>query len=378
MRRRFGRIWALIKKEIVQIVRDWRTLAMILLLPLLELFLFAYAVDLTVQHIPIAVADMSLDARSRELVDSLVVSGYFDVVAHVEDEKQVIQAIDEGEARAGLVIPPDFATRVERGEAQALIIIDGSDSFTVKSGYSAAMSIAQAKSMEILVRKVERMGATGMTALPITSSTRVLYNPNMNDMIFIVPGIAAMLLQTMSISQAAIAVVREREMGTFEQLLVTPIRPFELIVGKMVPNLLLIMLDMLILVAAGVFWFGVPFEGSVLLFIWLSMLFIISGLGLGLLVSTVAKNQKQAEQMSLFLMMLSMLLTGLVYPRAPMPPIVKGVGDLIPATYFTRIARGIITKGVGFSFMRSDVLVLVVYTVVVVALSTLTFRKRLD
>ncbi len=378
MRRRFGRIWALIGKEIVQIVRDWRTLVMLLLLPLLELFLFAYAVDLTVQHIPTAVADMSLDARSRELVDSLVVSGYFDVVTHVETERQVLQAIDEGEARAGLVIPPDFAAGVERGGAQALVIIDGSDSFTVKSGYSAAMSIAQAKSMDMLVQKVERMGAAGMTSLPITSSARVLYNPNMNDMIFIVPGIAAMLLQTMSISQAAIAVVREREMGTLEQLLVTPIRPFELIMGKMVPNLLLIILDMLILVAVGVFWFGVPFRGSFPLFIWLSTLFIISGLGLGLLVSTVAKNQQQAEQMSLFLMMLSMLLTGLIYPRAPMPPIVKAVGDLIPATYFTRIARGIITKGVGFSFMRSDVLVLVIYTVVVVAVSTLTFRKRLD
>lgn len=378
MRRRLGRIWALIGKEIVQIVRDWRTLTMILLLPLIELFLFAYAVDLTVQDIPTAVADMSLDARSRELVDSLVVSGYFDVVIHVENEEEVLQAIDEGEARAGLVIPPDFAAGVERGEAQALIIIDGSDSFTVKSGYSAAMSIAQAKSMDMLVQKVERMGATGMASLPITTSARVLYNPNMDDMIFIVPGIAAMLLQTMSISQAAIAVVRERELGTLEQLLVTPIRPFELIVGKMAPNLLLTMLDMLILVAAGVFWFGVPFRGSLPLFIWLSTLFIISGLGLGLLVSTVARNQKQAEQMSLFLMMLSMLLTGLIYPRAPMPPIVRAVGDLIPATYFTRIARGIITKGVGFSFMRSDVLVLVIYTAVVVAFSTLTFRKRLD
>ena len=378
MRRRCGRIWALIKKESVQIMRDWRTLMMILLLPLVELFLFAYAVDLTVEHIPTAVADMSLDPRSRELIDALVVSGYFDVVAHVEDEKQVLRAIDEGAARAGLVIPPDFAAQVEGGGAQALVIIDGSDSFTVKSGYSAAMAIAQAKSMEMMVQKVDRMGATGMTALPITTSTRVLYNPNMDDMIFIVPGIAAMLLQTMSISQAAIAVVREREMGTLEQLLVTPIRPFELIVGKMMPNLSLIILDMLILVAVGVFWFGVPFRGSFPLFIWLSTLFIISGLGLGLLVSTVAKNQQQAEQMSLFLMMLSMLLTGLVYPRAPMPPIVKAVGDLIPATYFTRIARGIITKGVGFSFMRSDVLVLVIYTVVVVAVSTLTFRKRLD
>lgn len=378
MRGRFGRIWALIKKESVQIVRDWRTLTMLLLLPLLELFLFAYAVDLTVQNIPTAVADMSLDARSWELVDSLVVSGYFDVVTHVETEEQVLQAIDEGEAKAGLVIPPDFAARVEREEAQALVIIDGSDSFIVKSGYNAAMSIAQARSMDMLIQKVERMGAKEAITTPITSSTRVLYNPNMDDMIFIVPGIAALLLQTMAISQAAITVVREREMGTLEQLLATPIRPLELIMGKMLPNLLLITLDMLIIIAVGVFWFGVPFRGSFLLFIWLSILFIISGLGLGLLISTVSRNQKQAEQMSLFLMMLSMLLTGLIFPRAPMPSIIRRAGDLIPATYFMRIARGIITKGVGFSFMRSDVLVIVVYTVVVMAFSTLTFKKRLD
>ncbi len=380
MRDRMRRLGAIIQKETIQILRDRVTLVMLLLMPVLEMFLFAYAVSLTVDHIPTAVADASKDTQSRAFVEALVASGYFDVAIYLADEAEVVRAIDEGQVKAGVVIPPNFAAQIERGEAQALVILDGSDSASVSSGYSAANAVAQSWAMELTVEKVARMGAAlgEGVALPVRTSTRVLYNPDRDDMVFVVPGLIAILLQVMTIGQAAVTVVRERELGVTEQILVTPARPIELLIGKMAPNLVLSVVDMLIVVLFSILWFGVPFKGSPWLFAWLSLLFIISGLGLGLLISTVAKTQRQAQQITLLFMMLCMLLTGLIYPREPMPPVVKAVSNLIPATYFVRIARGIITKGVGLSFMWDDVLVLVVYSVVVVVVSALTFKKRLD
>ncbi|MEA3345359.1 MAG: ABC transporter permease [Chloroflexota bacterium] len=385
MRKRLQRIGALIRKETIQLLRDWRNLILLLLLPVLEMFLFAYAVSLTVDHIPTAVADVSKDTESRAFVEALTASGYFDIKTYLENRDEVIRAIDAGRVQAGVVIPPDFDAQVERGDAQILILFDGSDSSSVQSGYSAASAIAQARGMELMVEKVREMGAAsgvtsanGIETIPIYTSMRVLYNPARDDMIFIVPGLIAILLQVMTIGQAATAVVRERELGVAEQILATPVRPLELLVGKLTPNLVLTIADMLIIVLFGVFWFDVPFKGSPWLFAWLSLVFIVSGLGLGLLISTVARTQKQAQQITLLFMMLCMLLTGLIYPRGPMPTVVKAAGDLIPATYFIRIARGIITKGVGISFMWQDVLILVVYGAVVMGLATKAFRKRLD
>ncbi len=387
MPKRFQRIVAIAQKETIQLLRDWRTLVMVLLLPILEMFLFAYAVSMTVDHIPTAVADMSKDAQSRAFISALTASGYFDVEMYLGDESAVANAIDAEQVKAGVIIPPDFASQIERGEAQALILLDGSDSSTVSAGYSAAGAIAQSWALELTVEKVSRMGAGMLASMgasgdgispPIYTSTRVLYNPDMDDMVFIMPGLMAVLLQVMAMGQAATAVVRERELGVVEQILITPARPIELLVGKMIPNLALIVVDLLIIILFGVVWFGVPFVGNPWLFAWLSLVFIASGLGLGLLISTVAKTQKQAQQFTMLFMMLCMLLTGLIYPLEPMPPAVRAVGEMIPATYFIRIARGIITKGVGISFMWKDVLVLVIYGTLMMTVAALTSRKRLD
>jgi ABC-2 type transport system permease protein len=371
------RTFAVMRKETIQRLRDKRTLTLILSIPLLQLLLFGYAVDLTADHLPTVVADQSMDAESSAFVNALVVSGYFDVSAYVSDEGAVIREIDKGDASAGVVIPPNFAAHAERGEAQALFILDGSESFAVQAGYSAAVAIAQAHGLELLGEKVERAGGRLETA-PIRSTTRVLYNPNLEDLIFVMPGLIAMLLQVLAVNTTAQSVVRESELGTIEQLLVTPLRPSELVIGKLVPNVLLVLLDHAVIVLLGVLWFGVPFRGSVWLFAWLSLLFIVSGLGLGLLISTVAQTQKQAQQLTSLLMMLSQLLTGFIYPRAPMPPLVRAVGNLIPLTYYIRIARGIVTKGVGISTLWSDVIALVGYGGVVMALAAITFKRRLD
>ena len=366
----------------IQSLRDWRTLLMVLAMPVIMMFFFAYAVNLLVDHIPTAVADMSKDDESRAFIEALEISGYFDTTIHVESEEDVIRMIDEERAKAGLVIPPNFAARVERGDAQVLMVFDGSESLSVQTGYSAASAIAQAHSVELLMSKTGQMGAAlgvfGDGALPINTSVRVLYNPDMDGLVFMVPGIAAILIQLLTVSLVAMAVVRERELGTLEQLLITPVRPLELIISKVVPNIAITIADTVLIVLIGVVWFDVPFQGSIWLFAWLSLLFIVSGLGLGVLVSTVSQTQEQAQQIAAVLMVLTTMLTGLFYPRLTMPPMVRAVGDLIPVTYFIRIVRGIITKGIGLSFMWRDVAILGIYTIIVIVLASLTFRKRLD
>ncbi len=372
------RLFAIIKKETIQMIRDWPTLLMIILMPVLELFLFAYVGDMTLDHLPTAVADMSRDSSSRAFINALEVSGFFDVTQYVGSENEVIRAIDDNQVNVGLVIPPDFAGQVERGTAQALVIIDGSDSFVVQSGYSAATAIAQVHGMQLMLQTAQRMGMGSLGRLPIDTSTRILYNPNIDEIVFLIPGLAAMLLQLIGVNATVMAVVRERELGTMEQMLVTPARPVELILGKIAPPIGLITVDLIIIIALGVFWFKVPFQGSIWLFSWLSLLFIVSGLGMGLALSTISKNQKQAQQISAMIMMVTMLLTGLIYPRSTMPPVVRAVGNLIPATYFIRIARGVITKGVGLAFMWEDVVALVIYGTIIVILSAATFKTRLD
>ena len=214
--------------------------------------------------------------------------------------------------------------------------------------------------------------------MPITNSIQVLYNPDLIDLWFILPAIIGMILQSQAVVLAAMTIVREREAGTVEQILATPIRPFELILGKLIPLLFLGVLMIAIVLGLGTFWFGVPFRGSLWLYLWLALLFIASSLGLGLLVSAISRNQKETQQISQMLMLFSMLLTGLIYPRNAMPVIPQFIGDLIPLTYFIRISRGIITKGVGLTFFWSDALVLLFYALVLMFVASFSFKNRLD
>jgi ABC-2 type transport system permease protein len=383
MNKSWMRISALIQKETSQLLRDRRTLLYIVGLPLVELFLFAYAVSLTVYHLPMAVADQSQDAKSRDLIHALVNSQYFDFTLTAQNEDQVRQAIDAGQVKAGIVIPPDFSSHLEQGDASILILLDGSDSFSVQSGYSAANLVSQNFALQFSTQKTERTGGmavivTQAASMPVTNHFRVLYNPDFLDLWFVLPAIIGMLLQTAAVSQAALIIVREREVGTMEQILATPTHPLELLIGKLIPLLVLCFLIVGIILALGVFWFGVAFKGSLGLYLLLSLLFITSSLGLGFLISTVSRNQRQAQQASTVLMLFSMLLTGVVYPRNTMPFIPQLIGSLLPLTYFIRISRGIIMKGIGVTFLWSDIIALAVYSLVVMVVAALNFKKRLD
>jgi len=383
MQKRRQRLIALILKETMQLLRDRRTLMMVFGLPLIELFLFGYAVSLTVYHIPTAIVDQNKSPESRNFIQALVNSQYFDITETLQSEDQIVNEMDAGRVKAGIVIPPDFPTQLVTGNANVLILLDGSDSFSVQSGYSAASIVAQNYSIQLTAEKITRTGAAGGSlqqagTMPITSSIQVLYNPDLRDLWFILPAIIGMILQSMAVVLAAITVVKEREIGTLEQILATPTRPLELIVGKMIPLLVLSLILIGVTLGLGVFWFGVPFKGSLWLYLWLSLLFIASSLGLGLLVSTIARNQRQVAQITQMLMIFSMLLTGLIYPRSAMPAASQFIGDLIPLTYFIRISRGIVTKGVGLAFFWGDALVLLIYGLVVMITASFSFRNRLD
>ncbi len=379
MAKSLQRLRALIYKETVQILRDQRTLILFFALPLIELFLFAYAVSLTVTHLPTAVVDQSLDTRSRDFIQALVNSGNFDVTLVLQNEQQVRQAIDDGTVRVGLIIPPNFSVQVLRGNGSVLILMDGSDSFSVQSGYNAALSIAQKYSLNLTTEAMQNGGA-GFAAgtMPISTITRVLYNPDIEDLVFILPGLIALIMQIILVTNSAMAIVREREAGTLEQLLATPARPAEMVIAKLIPGMLVAILDMTMILAIGVFWFHVPFQGNFLLLAGLSILFIISGMGLGLVISALAKNQRQAQQLTAVIQLLAMLLTGFLYPRITMPLWTQIIGNLIPMTYFVRIIRGIMTKGVGLTFLWTDALTLFVYAVIALAIAAAVSKKRLD
>ncbi len=383
MRKSLKRLAALIRKETTELLRDRRGLLLILGLPLLQLFLYAYAANTSVYHIPLAVADQSRDRKSREFVQALVNSQYFDVTLQVQSDAEVIDAIDKGAVRAGIVIPPEFATTTDRGTATVLMLLDGSDSSSASAGLSAASLVAQSYAVQLASERIFRKGMAitslaNAQALPITTSTRVLYNPDMIDIWFLLPGLVGLLLQTLAVQQAALVVVRERELGTIEQILITPTRPLELVLAKMIPLLFLCLFAMGIIVGIGVFWFGVPFQGSLFLYFWLSLLFIASSLGLGLLISNRAHTQREAVQSALATMLFGLLLSGWIYPQAAMPAIPRFIGNLLPMTYFLRISRAIFTKGVGLQFVWSDALVLVIYALVVVVIAARNFKKRLD
>lgn len=380
MQLNFQRLGALIRKETIQILRDRRFILLFLSLTIVQLFVYSYSASRTVFHMPMAVVDQSHDPTSAAFVQALVNSQYFDVTMYLNDQAQANDAIDKGQVKAALIIPPHFAASVDRHSANFLMLVDGSDQFAVRSGYSAASSVAQSFGLKVSAESFARRGPLPSAGggLPITTFAQILYNPDMNDKWFVIPGIIGMILQTLAIEQAAIFLVRDREWGTMEQILATPVRQLELILSKMIPLSILCLLTLGMSVALGIFWFGVPFHGNLFLYFWLALLFLASCLGLGLVISTRVTTQFEAEASSMIFMLFGLLLTGLFYPRTGMPLIPQVIGDIAPLTYFLRISRGIYMKGVGLSFVWGDALALVIYTLIVIFISSKRFKMRLD
>jgi ABC-2 type transport system permease protein len=368
----------IVRKEWLHIIRDPRTLALVIVMPVMMLALLGYAVAKDVEDLPLAVADLSHTDASRALVEKFSVSGFFLVTHSAQSEAEILDLLDAGTIKAGIYIPEDFGRRISTGGSGTVqFYIDGSNPTVAQTAQLAVETISQATSQDILIKRLERSG-TGMTiSLPIDARIRYLYNPDMRRMNFMIPGLVAVILQVQTLLLTAFAIVREREQGTLEQLIVTPVRSWELILGKILPFVLVAFLNVGMTVGAGQILFGVEVSGSIILLVVLSLIFLLGSLGLGVLISTISKTQMQAMYLSSFIMMPSFMLAGLLFPRENMPWLAYYAGYLLPVTYFLEIVRGIILKGVGIATLWSWVWPMALFSIIVFFASVFMFHKRL-
>ena len=374
----FRRMATIVRKEWLHIIRDPRTLGLVIVMPVMMLILLGYAVANDVEDIPLAVADLSRTDNSRMIVDKFTVSGFYMVTHTAQSEKEILDLLDTGTVKAGIYIPEDFGRVISTGGTGTIqFYIDGSNPTVAQTAQLAAETISQSTSQEILIQRLERSGTGLAISLPVDARVRYLYNPNLKKMNFMIPGLVAIILQIQTLLLTAFAIVREREQGTLEQLIVTPIHSWELMLGKILPFVLVAFLNVAMTVAVGAVWFGVEVAGSITLLSVLSLIFLMGSLGLGVLISNISQTQMQAMYMASFIMMPSFILAGLLYPRENMPWIAYYAGYFLPVTYFLEIVRGIMLKGVGFVTLWPWVWPMAVFSVVVFFASVFMFRKRL-
>lgn len=366
------RLATLTWKELLHLRRDRITLRMIVMIPLLQTMIFGFAINFDVRHMRTVVLDEDRSFESRELVARFVASGYFDPVAVVDSLPELRHAIDAGQARVGLVVDRDFGRDLRRGDpARAQLVVDASDTVVSGQAMSVASGIANGVSFRILAAKAEWTG----DAPPIDLRVRPWYNPELRTANFIIPGLVAIILTFTLIQFTAMAIVRERERGTLEQLQVTPVTRTELILGKILPFLGIGVLQLTLVVVLMRLVFRVPVVGSLASLYAASLLFIAAVLGLGMLISTVATTQMQAMQLSFFFLLPFVFLSGYVFPIEGMPTFFRVITYLIPARYYIEIIRGIVLRGAGLADLWPQVGLLTVYTVGIIALAVARFRK---
>jgi ABC-2 type transport system permease protein len=364
-------------KELLQLRRDRMTLAMMIVLPLVQLMLFGYAINTDVRHMPTLVYDQDHSAESRDFAAGMVATGFYDVVGHVESYAEIEQALRRGNARVALVVPPRYGADLKAGKpAQLSLIVDGSDPQTVASATNTAASMALARSSELLLARLAQSGS-GQAFEPIELEPNTWYNPELRTAVYVVPGLVGVILTMTMVMLTAMAVARERERGTLEQLIVSPVRPVELVLGKIAPYIIIGYVQITVILAAGYLIFHVPFQGSLLLLYALAFVFIAANLAIGLFFSTLAHTQQQAMQMSFFFLLPNILLTGFMFPFEGMPRLAQVPAEALPLTHFLRIVRSIVLKGGGFDDVYAEFLWLTGILAALVVMSSLRFRKKL-
>jgi ABC-2 type transport system permease protein len=373
-----SRLLSIIRKEFIQIFRDTRTLVMILVIPIMQLFLLGYSATSDVRNIPLAVLDQSRSYESRALLDSYRAADYFRIAYMVTSEAEIEELISSGEARAAVIIPPDYAQRLNDGQAQVAFILDGSDPTSASTALSAAQLISQAHATEILAQRFASTGINLQVKPPVEARTTVWYNPDMISAHFMIPGVIGMILYAIAAILTATSIVRERERGTIEQLIVTPIRPWELIVGKLTPYVILGFFNTIEVLAVGHWWFGMPIRGDLGLILLLSTIFLATGLGIGLFASTIANTQQEAMLTVWMTLLPSIFLSGFFFPLEAMPKVLQWLSYLMPLRYYLVIIRSLLLKGVGLDMIRTNVLAMTLFAIGIMIAAALRFRKRLD
>jgi ABC-2 type transport system permease protein len=374
-----SRLLSIIRKEFIQIWRDPRTLALVIAIPVMQLLLMGYAATTDVRNVPLAVFDQDRGPAARALLDSFRAADYFLITHDVDSEAELRDLIDGGDAKAGLIIPPDYTLKIQGGgSAEVAFVLDGSDPTVANTALSAAQFIAQEYATKVLAERSLRSGPTTTVELPVQVSAHVWYNPDMISSYFMVPGVIGTILFALTSVLTATAVVRERERGTIEQLIVTPIRPWELVVGKLIPYVVLAFINTLEVLALGSWLFDVPVRGELGLILLLSGLFLLTGLGVGLLVSTISNTQQEAMLSAFMIFLPSIFLSGFFFPIEAMPKILQWISKVIPLRYYLVIIRSLLIKGVGAASLQDEIIALALFGIGIMTLAALRFRKRLD
>jgi ribosome-dependent ATPase len=376
--------WAILIKEFFHIRRQPSTIFFMLVVPVMQTLIFGYAIDTQIENLPTVVFDLDGRRHGRELIEAFENTRKFEIIEYAHDEDSFRRALSSGRAKVGLRIPPNYSERLIRGEqVQVQVLIDGSDSQAATTALNSANLLGGRLSLNVARPRAESAGlapsrdAAGRLAAPIEIRPRLLYNQNLESAHFFVPGLVGIILQLVTLFLTSFAVVRERELGTLEQLFVTPVGRVGLLLGKLVPYAVVGLAETMIVLTVMVYVFGVPINGSLLLLISLAALFLVCGLGLGLLVSTLAKTQVEALQFAFMIMLPSVLLSGFMFPRAEMPLPIYLLTYLIPVTYFIEILRGIVLRGADFFDLLPWVVGLTICCAVILILSFTRFRKQL-
>lgn len=380
------RVGVILRKEFIQTLRNPRMRFLLFLPPVLQLIIFGYAVTLDVDHARIAWMDMDNTPESRALLARFEGSGHFDIVATPRSEADVQNVLDRGQAHAVVRVLPNFARDLTRGRStEVQVLLDGTNSNTASLVSSYAASVIAGFSEDEAPRP-QGVGATAVVAGsapgasmgPVTARPRVWFNPDLRSRNYFVPGVAANILMMITLMLTGQAIIREKEIGTMEQLMVTPMRPIELMLGKTLPFALVGIIDMIIITVAALLIFQVPFRGNFFLLLFCAILFLMTSLGAGLFLSTISHTQQQANMMSFFFNTPAFMLSGFTFPIRNMPPVVQYLTYLNPLRYFMEIVRGVFLKGVGIDILWPKMLALAVYGVLILGLSALRFRKTLD
>jgi len=372
------RIKQMLTKEFIQVFRDPRMRSMIFLMPVIQLLVFGYAVTTDVRHVKTAIYDLDNSNTSRELVTRFSETGYFDIASIITDPEQIRYLFDRGKIQALLQFNHGFENDLRAGKTSSLqVIVDGTDSNTARIVLNYSARITGEYSQEVLASRLARLQGRAAPSASVSLESRAWFNDNLESRNFYVPGVIALLVMLITLMLTSMAVVRETEIGTMEQIMVTPIRPIEFILGKTVPFALIGFIDVILITVVGVFWFGVPIRGSLLLIFACTSLYLMSTLGIGLLISTICQTQQQAMMSVFFFFQPALLLSGFVFPIANMPEPVQWLTYLNPLRYFLVIVRGIFLKGVGTDILWPQMAALALLGTSVLLLAAKRFHKTL-
>lgn len=372
------RTWAVARKEFLHIIRDPLSLGIAIALPIMLLFLYGYALTLDVDRVPTVVWDQSETSRSRDFISHFQGSRYFSIKQHARNYKEIERAIDTRRAIVALIIPVDFPGKVESGRDAAIqLILDGSDSNTATIALGYAEVVALAYSQDLLIKESLRLMGQPLR-LPLDLQTRIWFNTDLESKNFIIPGLIAVIMMVIAALLTSLTVAGEWERGTMEQLISTPVKGFELIIGKLAPYFVVGMLDVLIAVSMGEFMFHVPLRGSVPLLFGMAAIFLVGALSMGMLISIVAKKQILASQFALIATFLpSFLLSGFIFSISNMPHAIQVFTYIVPARYFIALLKGIYLKGIGLDVLMEEMLLLIFFGLMVLGLANIKFKKRL-